>query len=211
MTNQDTSHDDRLFAAFYDRVSRTNSFRHDIDPWREQLAREARGVVLEIGAGGGQNFLFYQPGITERVEAVEPNRHMLRRAESAAQEASIPIHLTQSPAEHLPFANAAFDAVLATMVFCSVDDPAQAFSEIARVLKPGGALLLFEHVRSPRKFLARMQDWLTPLQRRIAGNCHLNRDTAGTARAAGFDIEQEEWGGGGLHPMVLLVARRAGG
>ncbi len=210
MTSQDTSHDNRLFAAVYDRSSRSSYFRHDIDPRRERLAREARGVVLEIGAGGGQNFAYYRPDITERVEAIEPNRYMLSRAESVAKEAHVPIHLIQAPAERLPFGDATFDSVLATLVFCSVDDPARAFGEIARVLKPGGALLLFEHVRNSRRAWARVQGWLTPFQKRFAGNCHLNRDTPGFMRAAGFSIEQEEWSGGGIHPMVLLIARRVG-
>ncbi len=180
-----------------------------MDPFRQELARAARGVVLEVGAGGGQNFGFYDPAVTERVEAVEPNAHMLRRAREAAKTARVPITLTQAPAEHLPFADATFDAALATLVFCSVDDPQQALREMRRVLKPGGTLLLFEHVRSPSRGWARLQDWLTPLQKRLAGNCHLNRDTPGLVRALGFVVQDEVWSGGAVHPLVAIIAKRA--
>lgn len=206
-SNQPT-HNHRFFAACYEWCSRTRGFRAMMDPSRQRLAHLARGVVLEVGAGGGQNFGFYDPAITERVEAVEPNSHMLRRATIAAQSARVPIHLTPSPAEHLPFADGTFDAVLVTFVFCSVDDPLQGLREMQRVLKPGGVLLLFEHVRSRTRGWARLQDALTPLQKRVAGNCHLNRNTNDIVHSLGFTIDTEEWSGGTIHPTVLLVAHR---
>nr|MBA3827279.1 SAM-dependent methyltransferase [Ktedonobacterales bacterium] len=102
MTQPTTTHNHRFFASIYDRMSRSRGFRQQMDPSRQQLTAAARGVVLEVGAGGGQNFAFYDPAITERVEAVEPNAHMLRRAEAAARTARVPIHLTAAPVEHLP-------------------------------------------------------------------------------------------------------------
>lgn len=201
-------HDNRLFAAMYDRCARSAYFQHDIDPWRARLAEQARGTVLEIGAGGGQNFTFYDPAVTERVVATEPNAFMRRRALTAIASARVPIELIAAPAEALPFADASFDTALATLVFCSVDDPARALGEIARVLKPGGALLLFDHVRSPRRGWATVQAIMTPFQRRLAANCHLDRDTAAAVRAAGFAITAEEWSGGGIQPFVALVAKR---
>jgi ubiquinone/menaquinone biosynthesis C-methylase UbiE len=206
MASNLSSHDNRFFAACYSRIAQTRAFRRQMDPFRQELARAARGVVLEVGAGGGQNFAFYDPAITTRVEAVEPNAHMLRRARVAAQAARVPIHLTQAPAEQLPFADATFDAALATFVLCSVDDPARALDEMRRVLRPGGTLLLFEHVRSRSPRWARVQDWLTPLQRRVADNCHLNRATGDLVRARGFTIESEVWSGGAIHPMLALIA-----
>lgn len=203
-----TAHDDRWFAAIYSRISRSGSFRREMDPWRQKLLHQARGVVLEVGAGGGQNFALYDPAITERVEAVEPNSHMRRQAEVAAQSARVPIHLTHATAEKLPFPDAMFDTVLATLVFCSVDVPLQGLREMRRVLKPAGTLLLFEHVRSPKPGWARLQDWMTPVQRRVAGNCHLNRATPDLVRRAGFIVHTEEWSGGAVHPMVLIVADR---
>jgi SAM-dependent methyltransferase len=200
--------DHPFFSAVYGMVSRTGGFRRQMDPWRKQLAALASGAVLEVGAGGGQNFVFYDPAVTASVEATEPSRTMLRAAEKAAATARVPIHLTPAMAEQLPFPDAHFDSVLATLVFCSVNDPAQGLAEIRRVLKPGGRLLLLEHVRNARPGWARLQDWLTPIQRRVAGNCHLNRDTLVTVRTAGFTVQDEFPSGGGIHPMVAIVAMR---
>lgn len=200
--------DDRWFATYYSALARTGAFRAMMDPWRASLAGQARGEVVEIGAGGGQNFGAYDPAITTRVTAVEPNGHLRRRAEAAARTAHVPITLVDAPAEALPFPDASFDTALATFVFCSVDDPARGLAEIWRVVRPGGRLLLLEHVRSQGRGWGTAQDWLTPAQRVVAGNCHLNRRTGELARAAGFAVEREEWSGGGVHPMIALVAAR---
>jgi ubiquinone/menaquinone biosynthesis C-methylase UbiE len=210
VTNTESgSHDDRFFAACYSRISQSRAFRKQFDPYRRELTQAACGLVLEVGAGGGQNFGFYDPAITARVEAVEPNAYMLARAREAAETARVPIHLTAAPAEELPFADATFDAALATLVFCSVDDPTRGLHEMRRVLKPGGTLLLFEHVRSRSRGWARLQDWLTPLQTRIAGNCHLNRATSEMVRTEGFAVQSEIWLGGAVHPMVAIIATKA--
>ena len=202
------SFDNAWFARIYTRASRTQGFRAMNDPFRAQLAQLAHGEVLEVGAGGGQNFAFYDPAITTRVEAIEPNAHMLRVAQVAAPAARVPIHLQAAPAEDLPFADATFDCALATLVFCSVRDPARSLTEIRRVLRPGGTLLLLEHVRNTHNgLMAGVQTALTPAQRRLAGNCHLNRDTPAAVRAAGFAITTEEWHGGGIHPLVVLVGQ----
>jgi ubiquinone/menaquinone biosynthesis C-methylase UbiE len=202
------SHDDRFFAACYSRISQSRAFQRQFDPFRRELTQAARGVVLEVGAGGGQNFGFYDPNITTRVEAVEPNAYMLARAQEAAAKARVSIHLTSAPAEQLPFADATFDTALATLVFCSVDDPVRGIQEMRRVLKPGGVLLLFEHVRSRSRGWARVQDWLTPLQTRFAGNCHLNRPTSEIVRAQGFAMQNEIWSGGAVHPIVVIIATK---
>lgn len=201
-------YDNRWFAAYYSGIARTRTFRTLMDPWRAKLIAQARGVVLEVGAGGGQNFGFYDPEITARVEATEPNAHMRRRAEHAAPSARVPIALTAAPAEALPFPDETFDAAVAAFVFCSVDDPARGLAELRRVLRPGGRLLLLEHVRSPGRAWSTVQDILTPAQRVVAGNCHLNRNTGDLVRAAGFAVVAEEWTGGALHPMIALVATR---
>ncbi len=204
-----TSFDNRFFAAVYNRASGSRAFRSMFDDARYKLTQAAHGAVLEVGAGGGQNFGFYDPQVTTSVEAVEPNAHMRRVAEQAAQKARVPIHVHAAPAEALPFADASFDSVLATLVFCSVRDPDLGMRELSRVLKPGGALLLFEHVRNPTsKGWVTVQNAFTPIQQRFAGNCHLNRDTGAVARAAGFVITTEEWSGGGIHPTVLLIGTK---
>src|SRR5205085_5550787 len=173
-----------------------------------EIAGQASGVVLEVGAGNGLNFAFYEPGQVERVEAIEPDTAMLRYARERITTARVPITLTQAPVEALPFADETFDSALATLVFCSVTDPKRGLREIKRVLKPGGTLLLLEHVRSQGTIAARVQDALVPVTKFLAGNCHWNRDTAHTIIDAGFRINSKRDLGGMLVPMIMLEATR---
>src|SRR5947209_9890798 len=110
---------------------------------------------------------------------------MLRYARQRLETARVPINLLQAAVENLPFADQTFDSVVATLVFCSVTDPARGLHEIIRVLKPGGTLFMAEHVRSQKAIAARVQDMVTPLTRFTSGNCHWNRDTARTVTEAG--------------------------
>ena len=196
-----------LFARLYEWNSRRRGFASYFEPYRRTLAQMATGRVLELGAGGGQNFPYYDPGRVSEVVATEPDSVMMRYAHEHLDESQVPIHLTQAAAEHLPFDAATFDTVLATLVLCSVVDLPQTLREIERVLKPDGRLLLLEHVRSAHRWVARMQTAFTPIQRRMAGNCHLNRDLCSSLLAAGFTIETERHYGGGLLPMRLYAAR----
>ena len=201
-----TSH--RIFATLYERMSRSGSERSFMEPLRKEIIGQARGLVLEIGAGNGLNFAFYDPDQVERVEAVEPDPAMLRYARERVKTARVPITLTQAPVEALPFADETFDSAVATLVFCSVTDPVRGLSEIRRVLKPGGTLLLVEHVRAKGAIAARLQDVVTPMTRLLAGNCHWNRDTERSVTDAGFEIQDRRDLGGVLQPMIVLQACR---
>jgi ubiquinone/menaquinone biosynthesis C-methylase UbiE len=139
------------FAAFYNWLMDRPLVRRWFDPLRREIIGQAHGVVLEVGAGGGQNFPFYDPARVERVEAVEPDEAMLIEARRRLATAPVPITPTHAPVESLPFPDAHFDSALATLVFCSVGDPEGGLCEIWRVLKPGGTLLLLEHVRAQVK------------------------------------------------------------
>lgn len=196
------------FAAFYERYAGLGSERRLTDPLREETAGQASGVVLEVGAGTGLNFPFYRPERVERVEAIEPDAAMLTYARERVGQASVPITLTQASVSALPFADATFDSVVVTLVFCSVEHPLQGFLEIKRVLKPQGTLFLFEHVRSQSAWLARLQDAIVPLTTRLFGNCHWNRDTAHTVQEAGFHITRVRRVKGGLDPHIVLRAVR---
>ncbi len=178
-------------------------------PLRREMVGKASGLVLEIGAGTGLNFAFYPPEQVERVEATEPDTAMLRYARERLNAAKVPITLTQAAAEALPFADATFDSVVATLVFCSVTSPVGGFREIMRVLKPGGMLLLVEHVRSQGAIAGRVQDLLVPFTKLLAGNCHWNRDTARTVADAGFQITFKRDIHSSLMPMILLEATRS--
>jgi ubiquinone/menaquinone biosynthesis C-methylase UbiE len=194
----------RLFAAYYERTSRSGSEKSFMDPLRKEIVGQARGVVLEIGAGNGLNFAYYDPAQVERVEAIEPDSAMLRYADERIKAARVPITITQAPVEHLPFANETFDSVVCTLVFCSVTDPLRGLQEIRRVLKAGGTLLMVEHVRARSRFAVTVQNIVTPINRLIAGNCHWNRATEQTVYQAGFQPRERRDIEGGILPFVLL-------
>lgn len=179
-----------------------------MEPLRKEIIEQAHGQVLEIGVGNGLNFQFYQPQRVERVEAVEPDATMLRYARQRSSTARVPVELTQASAEALPFDDETFDSVVTTLVFCSVDDPLRGLQEVKRVLKPGGMLLMVEHVRAQGVIAAHIQGMLVPLTTRMAGNCHWNRDTASSVINAGFQIQQQRKAGGGLIPFIVVHAIR---
>ncbi len=142
--------------------------------------------ILELGAGTGRNFVFYP--VAARGVATEPAGAMLKIAQEKQRPAAVA--LLQSNAEELPFKNAAFDAAFASLVFCSVSSPQRAFSELRRVVKPGGTILLLEHVR-PGGLLGPMFDFLDLVTFPLFGD-NLNRRTADEARAAGLQLLKVE-------------------
>jgi len=196
------------FAALYNWMMDRPLVRRGFDPLRRETVGQAHGVVLEVGAGGGQNFSFYDPTRVVQVEAVEPDEAMLVEARRRLTAAPIPITLARAPVEALPFPDAHFDSVVVTLVFCSVRDPERGLREIWRVLKPGGTLLLLEHVRAQGKMAAWVQDVLVPLSTRCMGNCHWNRDTLHAVLQTGFQATQVRQLSGGLQPMLSLSAIR---
>jgi SAM-dependent methyltransferase len=140
---------------------------------RHELVGGLEGAVLEIGAGTGLNLPHYERA--SRVVAVEPDPSMAGRLRKRVPEASV------------PFEDETFDTAVVTFVLCSVEKPQAALAEVRRVLRPGGRLVLLEHVRGEGR-LARWQDRFNPLHRKVAGNCHLNRETRDAVAAAGFDV-----------------------
>lgn len=161
------------------------------------------GRVLEVGAGTGSNFAFYPETVT-RVVAVEPETHLARTAREAAETAPVPVTVVESTIETLPQTEP-FDAVVCSLVLCSVDDPEHVLRELNSLLKPGGELRYFEHVASTgwRGTLQRLAD--ATLWPRIAGNCHTHRDTERAITAAGFslDVARHQWTFPGWVPLPV--------
>jgi ubiquinone/menaquinone biosynthesis C-methylase UbiE len=155
-----------------------------IGDWRRQLLRDVRGLVLEVGAGRGPNLDHYPP--EARVVATEFDAAAIAQARSRLNSHA---RLASADIEHLAFPDGVFDAVVATLVFCSVERPVCGLQEVRRVLKPGGRLHLIEHVRSYRGWLGRVQDKLNPRWSVWAEGCNLNRDTEANVRLAGFEIQ----------------------
>jgi ubiquinone/menaquinone biosynthesis C-methylase UbiE len=177
---------------------------------RDRLIHGARGRVLEIGAGTGLNLGRYSPGA--EVVALEPEPTMARKASARARAAPVPVRMVRGVAEALPFPDRTFDAVVACYVLCSVSDQSKALDELRRVLRPGGEVRVYEHVRSAHPGWALVQDLVTPVWHRFGCNCHPNRDTAAALRAAGFRVEARRISFGPpapVRPHILGVARPA--
>lgn len=152
------------------------------DDWREWVTDKARGLVLEIGAGDGVNLSYYHPDA--RVIATEPDEESLE----LITEYQDNVILAQVSAEELAFPDASFDAVVGTLVFCTIPDAALALREVRRVLKPGGSLRLVEHVRAKNPIGGSLMCAANPLWHWMTGGCNLNRDTLSAVRAAGFQV-----------------------
>lgn len=148
------------------------------------------GRVLEIGAGDGANLPYYGPGVD--LTLVEPEPFLLAKAAERLLVVGRQANLCLSRAEELPFVGSSFDAVVATLVLCSVDDPVRALQEIRRVLKPSGVFRFVEHVKSHEARRAKAQELLTPIWARMFGNCHLDRATPDMIQRAGLHLHRLE-------------------
>ncbi len=183
----------RLFAAGYDRAM-AGPERAGLRAHRERLVPGLTGRVLEIGGGTGVNLDFYGPEVTELVIA-EPEAPMADRLEARLRLTSglaARAHVIRTPAEQLPLPDASIDAVVATLVLCTVVDPARALAEVGRVLVPGGRLVFIEHVRADEPRLAAWQDRLHGLHKFTGHGCHCNRHTLANIETAGFIVTELE-------------------
>lgn len=186
----ETNRRESSFGASYARVGPRMDARGATEH-RRRLVEAAHGVVIEIGAGYGATFPFY-PSAVSRVLALEPDPTLRGLALAAASTAPVPVSVKDGVAEALPAADASVDVVVSSLVLCSVADQSVALAEVVRVLRPGGLLLFYEHVRSAHRVLAAAEDLVTPLWSRAAGGCHPNRDTAATIAAAGLTVQRLE-------------------
>ena len=200
----------QFYAAAYDWVM-GGADRHGADEHRRRLVEEASGEVLEVGAGTGLNFGHYRAAT--RVVAVEPEPGMRARAQRRARRASVAVEVVDGDGMALAFADGSFDTVVFSLVLCTIPDPARAIAEAHRVLRPGGVLRFYEHVRATDARLARWQDRLERPWRVVGRGCCPNRDTAATIEHTGFAVsalDRFEMDGvpGIVRPHVLGEAHR---
>ncbi len=201
-----------VFARFFDRLSR--SMEKEVGRYRDELLAGLSGRVVEVGSGNGMNFAHY-PTTVDEVVAVEPEPYLRAKAIEAAASAPVPVRVQPGLADHLELPEASVEAIVTSLVLCTVPDLAAALHELRRVLKPAGELRFLEHVRGDDPVKSRVQRGmdrcgLWPL---VAGGCHCSRDTLGAIREAGFSVESvrelsfgPRWGI--TNPHILGRARR---
>lgn len=195
----------KFIPSLYDLVM-APAERGRLGRWRESIVAKASGRVLEIGAGTGLNFAHYRPGVW--VVATDPDVGMLTRAKARAAAIPAEILLVVADAEALPFRDRTFDGGIVGLAMCTIPHPERALAELRRTLRPGAVLRLLEHVRFESPVFGRLQDWLTPVWRRVAGGCRLNRRTAATVTGSGFVLESVTPHLGGY--VQEIVARAPG-
>jgi ubiquinone/menaquinone biosynthesis C-methylase UbiE len=163
--------------------------RKSTRPVRARVCEGLRGAVVEVGFGTGLNARYYPSGVT-KVVAIEPSRVCMRIAEPRIAASSTPVEYGGLTGEKLDLPSAEFDAALSTWTLCTIPNLEAALAEIRRVLKPGGSFHFVEHGHAPDQRVAHRQERLEPLNKRVAGGCHLTRRISEDIEQAGFDIEQ---------------------
>ncbi|MFD7436794.1 class I SAM-dependent methyltransferase [Streptomyces sp. NPDC059861] len=177
-----------LFARYYARVSVAAETRLGMGQVRDRLLAGLSGRVIEIGAGNGLNFAHYPRTVAE-VVAIEPERSLRKLAVETALRADVPVDVVPGVAEALPVKSEGFDAVVLSLVLCSVRDVPRALGEVRRVLRPGGQVRFFEHGRGGGRAMGFTQRALDrTLWPVLTGGCHLSRDPVGAFRDAGFEL-----------------------
>ena len=189
-------------SRFYDLMETMAEKRYH--PWRERIWSYVNGgPVLEVGVGTGKNLSYYPA--SAYITCIDLTPGMLEQAKRKARTLGFDsrVDLQLGDAQALDFPDNSFDTALATFVFCSVPDPVLGLREMKRVVRPGGKVLLLEHMRSQNKFLGFLMDILNPLVVRMMG-ANINRRTVENVRHAGLDIEQvEDLGMNGIFKMIV--------
>jgi ubiquinone/menaquinone biosynthesis C-methylase UbiE len=183
--------------------------QRNLAQYRRRVVPAAHGRVLEVGIGSGLNLPFYGPGVAQ-IFGLDPSPQLLAMAKRQTGATGGKLTLIEGAAEAIPLDNSMVDTVVMTWTLCSVADPSEVLREVRRVLKPGGDLLFVEHGAAPDPSVAKWQERLTPIWRRISGGCHLNRNTALLLTSAGFHVRDLQRGYmRGPRPFTFMSEGRA--
>jgi len=200
------SKDTKATKRRYDRIAPVYDFMESLversryNKWRGMLWSKVEGsATLEVGVGTGKNFPYY-PSAAE-ITAIDFSEKMLGRARGKARKQGLPVHLQQMDVQNLTFENNTFDSVVASFVFCSVPDPVRGLMEIERVCKPGGKVLLLEHVLSANRVLAWLMNLANPIIVRTMGP-NINRRTVENVIKSGLVVEQVTDLGWGIFKLI---------
>jgi ubiquinone/menaquinone biosynthesis C-methylase UbiE len=178
-------YENRILPGLLDKVCSMGQ----IMDMREKVVPLAKGVVLEVGMGSGLNLPLYNPEQIDFVWGLEPSEGMRRRAQPALATSPVEVRWLGLKGEDIPLEDNSVDTVLLTYTLCTIPDWQTALAQMKRVLKPDGQLLFCEHGRSPHENVEKWQDRITPVWKKFAGGCHLNRPIAELIASAGFQIE----------------------
>ena len=174
---------DRILPHLVNWAMRNREFQ----PYRERVASAADGRVLEVGIGSGLNLQFYPQRVRELL-GLEPSERLLRMARKAAEQSGLRVTLIDGSAAAIPLDRNSVNTVLTSWTLCTIPDALGALQEMRRVLRPDGQLLFVEHGLAPESRIRAWQNRITPIWKRIAGGCHLNRPIPELIQNAGFEI-----------------------
>ena len=179
-------YDDRILPA----VINCACSMEPIMDLRKRVVPRATGRVLEVGMGSALNLQLYNPGNVEFVWGLEPSHGMRNKAQQNLARSPVEVKWLDLPGEEIPLDDSSVDTVVLTYTLCTIPDWEKAMGQMKRVLRPGGRLLFCEHGRSPDEGVARWQDRLTPLWKKLCGGCHLNRPVTRCLQQTGFGVRQ---------------------
>ena len=176
--------------------------RKGLEWQRPSVVEQATGVVLEIGFGSGLNLPFYKN--VDRLYALDPSQELYELAQKRIGWAAFPITQLRASAEAIPLVDNSVNAVVSTWSLCSIPHPHLALREILRVLKPNGKFVFIEHGKSPKNLVARIQRFLTPVWKSVAGNCHLDREMDQLISQTNLQIQKMEKFQQRLSPLIFM-------
>jgi ubiquinone/menaquinone biosynthesis C-methylase UbiE len=176
--------------------------KESMEAHRPGVVGKAKGVVLEIGYGSGLNLPYYVR--IEKLYALEPSKESFELSQDLISKISFPVEHLMSSAENISLKNESVDTVVSTWSLCTIPDPQSALKEVSRVLKPGGEFIFIEHGISPNRFVSFFQTIFTPLEKKIAGGCHLNRNIKKIIEVSGLEIQEMKCFQGKLRPLIYM-------